>query len=137
MPAHSRARRAARRRRVSFQYGRERTAFGLQPLRYLFRLAEHAEHVLAEDLADVGVAVPALEELGGQQRVRRHVVEILDRLGDAVEVAADADVLDPGDLLDVIDVVGDVSNRGGRRRVGGGPLVHARLYDGRVWVDRF
>jgi hypothetical protein len=50
----------------------------------------------AEDLQDVGVGVAALEQLRGQVRILRHVIEVLDRLGDAVEVAADADVIDAG-----------------------------------------
>ena len=46
-----------------------------------------------------------------------------DRLGDAVEVAADADVVDAGDLAHVLDVVGDLRQRRLRRRVRRSPCL--------------
>ena len=60
----------------------------------------------------VGPAAPA--QLGEQGGVAAHVLQAGGQLVDAVEVAAEADVLDAGDLADVLDVVGDLRQRGPR-----------------------
>ena len=70
-------------------------------------------------------------QLGEQGRVRTHVPEAVGQLVDAVEVAADPDVLDAGDLADVVHVVGHLAERGvragrsarHRRRAGDGGRV--------------
>jgi hypothetical protein len=99
----------------------------LQPLRDLLGLAHHAQDVEAENLLDIALRVAALEQFRGQQRILRHVIELLHDLRDAVEVAADADVIDARDFADVIDMIGDVCDARARRRIGRRPLVHAGL----------
>src|SRR5215207_24747 len=72
------------------------------------RVAEGPQDVAAEDLADVGIGVAAPQQLVGEAGEARDVLEADWPGGDAVEVGADADVVDAGDLGDVVDVVGDV-----------------------------
>ena len=67
--------------------------------------------------------VAAAQQLGEESRVLADVLEPGDDVGDAVEVAADADVIDAGDLADVIDVVGDLRQR--RLRARDWPCRHA------------
>ena len=76
----------------------------------------------------VVVLVAAAEELGGERRILRDVFESLDDAGDAVEVAAETDVIDAGDLPDVIDVVGGVGDRRARGGVGFRPRCRARVF---------
>ena len=71
----------------------------------------------AEDLLDVLVLVAAPEQFRRERRVFRDILETRTTLRDAVEVAAEADVIDAGDLADVIDVIGGVGERGARRRI--------------------
>ena len=73
---------------------------------------------------DVGLGVTASEQLFGQAGIRGDVLQADGPLRDAVEVGADADVVDPGDLDDVVDMVGDVLDRAARQL---GALVRTRL----------
>ncbi len=57
---------------------------------------------------------PRPQQLGDQVRVAGDVVEVVRGERGAVEVAADADVVDAGDLAHVVEVVGD-RGRGGHR----------------------
>ena len=60
---------------------------------------------------DVRLGVAAFQQLLGQSGVVRNVLEADRPGGDPVEVGADADVVDAGDLDDVVDVIGDVGDR--------------------------
>ena len=77
-------------------------------LRDLAGLTEGAEDVPAEDLVDVGLGVAAAEQFVGQPGEVGDVFQADRPSIDAVEVRADADVVDPRDLDEVVDVVGDV-----------------------------
>ena len=96
--------------------GRRRT-LALQALRDLLGLCEDAQHVAARELLEVGVAPAAPRQLGEECRILRDVLEPDDGLGDAVEVAADADVIDARDLAHVLDRVRDVGDRRRRPRM--------------------
>ena len=71
-----------------------------------FCLPHHAQHVqprnffMSSSDQPRGAAPPSAPGISRRPRAPRRDV-------DAVEVAADADVIDAGDLPDVIDVVGD------------------------------
>src|SRR5206468_9622051 len=77
---------------------------------------EDTEEVLAEDLQDLVVLVATLHELEGDLRQALDAAETVGDRVDAVEVGAEADVIDPRDLHDVIDVVGDDRDRHLRQR---------------------
>ena len=67
----------------------------------------------------VGVAPAAADELGEEVGVLRHVLQADRPFADAVEVAADADVVDARHLADVVDVVGHLGERRLRERLRG------------------
>src|SRR5262245_3690802 len=77
----------------------------------LLRLAQHAEEVAAEDLHQLLLPVAAVEQRLRQVRIAADILQLARSAVDAVEVAADADVVDAGNLDDVVDVVGDVVHR--------------------------
>ena len=72
-------------------------------------LAQHAQHVAAGELGEVLVAPAAADQLGEQQwdspgrRQARRACH-----ANAVEVAADPDMVVAGDLGDMLDMVGDL-----------------------------
>ncbi len=70
-----------------------------------FRGLHHPQDVQPEDLLDLVVRVAAAQQFRGQRRILRDVLHALRHAGDAVEVAAEPDVVDARDLLDVIDMV--------------------------------
>src|SRR5882724_1802444 len=72
---------------------------------------EHAEDVAAEDLREVRLPISTGAERRGQRRQLRHVLEARRRARDAVEVAAETDVVDPGHAGDVLDVVDEPRQR--------------------------
>jgi len=72
----------------------------------LLDLAEEAEGVFAEDFADVGVGVTLLQEGFGDLGEMRGVFHAEGHHG-AVEVGAQADMIDAGDFYGVIDVLDD------------------------------
>ena len=66
----------------------------------------HPQQVGAQDLADVGVAVAAPLQAGDQVRVVGHRAQALGQLAaDAVEVRADADMVDAHHLHRMVDLV--------------------------------
>ena len=69
------------------------------------RLREHAQRVLAEDLADRVVGPAARHEAGAQVREARHVFRAFGQERHTVEVGAEADVIDARDARHVLDVV--------------------------------
>src|SRR5436309_7486726 len=92
----------------SLEHHRRWTTLSLQPRRHLFRLPHDAQDVESENFAEIGFRVPAPEKLRRERRILRDIVESLHRLRDAVEVASDADVIDAGDLADVIHMIRDL-----------------------------
>src|SRR5437867_8891975 len=93
----------------------------LEARRDLLCRTQHPQYVAAGKLSKVGFAPPAPGELGEQRRIGRHVLESDDVLVDPVEVAADSDMIHAGDLLHVLDCVGDVGNGRLRPRMGRTP----------------
>src|SRR5439155_10824996 len=77
---------------VCLEERRGRSALCLQAPGNLLDLAPDPQDVLSRDLLDVRVRVAAAQQLRGQRRILRHVVEPEHDLGDPVEVAAEADV---------------------------------------------
>ena len=69
------------------------------------------QDVAARELGEVLVAPAAPDELGEEPRVAGHVLEPLGPGVVAVVVAAEADVIDAGDLAHVVDVVGHLGDR--------------------------
>jgi len=86
-----------------------------QPIGVDLSTAEHAQQVFAGELAQIGIAPATPNELGEERRVLGYIFQplhqVLVRLS-AVEVGANADVVDPRDFADVLDVVRDVFYRG-------------------------
>src|SRR5207253_7261986 len=87
-------------------------------------LPQHAEDVATGDLPQVLVRVAAIPKLLEERRVARDVLEPVRYRLHAVEVAPDAGRLDPGDVADVVDVIGDICQGRGRGRLGCEPRVH-------------
>ena len=86
-------------------------------------IVEEAEGVFAEDFADVGIGVALLEEgfgdlgeMGGVFHAEWH--------GGAIEVGAEADMIDAGDFYGVINVLDDF-----------GPVHAGELAGLHVFVD--
>src|SRR3954471_3548702 len=89
----------------------------LQALRHALRLREHTQHVAAGELREVRVAPAAARQLSDDRWILRHVLEASDRLLDAIEVAADADVIGPDDLSNMLNGVGNLADRRRRTRM--------------------
>ena len=70
-------------------------------------LVEEAEGVLTEDLADVGIGVAPLEEGFGNLGKMGGIFHAEGHHG-AIEIGAEADMIDAGDLHGVINVVDDL-----------------------------
>src|SRR5699024_8843905 len=88
----------------------------------------HAQHVPTGEVGQLVVAPAATRQFLEQGGVLVDAVQALGSGADAVEIAADADALDTGDLADVFDVVGDLGDGGMRSRVCLLPFVHG-LFD--------
>ena len=58
---------------------------------------------------NVGLGIAAAQQLLGQTRIARDVVEPDGPHRDAVEVGADADMIDARDLHQVVDMIGHVA----------------------------
>ncbi len=89
----------------------------LQPLRDRLGLRQGAQYVLAGELAQIGVAPATADQLREECRIRGLVLET-DRkvVVSAVEVGTDANMVNAGNLPDVINAVGDVIERRQRAR---------------------
>ena len=85
----------------------------------VFDGAHDAEEVAAVDFLDVVGGVAGLEEGAGEGGELVVGVEAGGYAGDAVEVGADADVVDAADLHGVVDLGEDVLEGGGRDTGGG------------------
>src|SRR5215470_14782350 len=109
---------------------------GLKTAGGRFDLAHDAKDVSIGNLPDVVVAVAAAQELGDELRVAGHVLEADDNGSDAVEVPAEPDVFDARDLPDVVDVIGDLRQRGAWRRIEPPPVDHRGVHGGLVVVER-
>ncbi len=77
-----------------------------QPPGHVAGLAERPQNVAAENLVHVGLGITAAQQLLGEPGVRGNVLQALGPARDAVEVGADSYVADPGDLDNVVDVIG-------------------------------
>src|SRR5262249_45407720 len=80
-------------------------------------LRQHAQHVLAEDLADVCGGEAARPPPARDEGALRHALEPVGAAGDGVEVAPEASVIDPGHACDMLDVIdhfrrGDLGHAG-------------------------
>ena len=79
------------------------------PLRACWhRVPEHLENRLL---------VAAIEQLLRDDRILRHVFELRRQRRNAVVVGSEADVIDPRDLDDMIDVIDDVMHAAARDRM--------------------
>src|SRR5262249_19736929 len=105
-----------------------------EPLGHLPRLAEGAEDVASKDLVDVGLGITPLQQLLGEPGVAGDVLQAGGPGGDAVEVGAEADVVDPCGPDDVVDVVGDVGHGPAGQRVALEPGGERAGVGGRVAV---
>src|SRR5579864_3516953 len=78
-------------------------------------LFEYPQHIAAKNLLDIASAVAAIEQgLRDLGQVSRGVDALWGCPGDAIEVRAQAKVVNPRDLGDVIDLI----NQGLQRRAG-------------------
>jgi hypothetical protein len=75
---------------------------------------QDAKDVAAGEGAAVRLRPAAAHQFGEQGRIGADVLQALGDFCGAVEVTADADVLDPCDGSNVLDVVGDLAERGTR-----------------------
>jgi hypothetical protein len=66
---------------------------------------EDADEVAAEDLYNIGLFIAAPEEFLCYERVGRHIVELLRRRLDAIEVRAEAYVVGADHPDDVVDMI--------------------------------
>ena len=107
----------------------------LQSRGHCFRLLHHAQHVQAGKLFQFVVRVSAADQLFEELRIVGDAFESGRRRGDAVEVAADADVIGAGDLHDVLDVIGNVGDRRARCGVRGVPLRERVLHFHRIAAE--
>jgi hypothetical protein len=71
-----------------------------------FHLAQHAQEVSARELREVFVAPAAQREFREQVRVHRDIGEAFGEPERAVEISADADVVDARDVDGVADGAG-------------------------------
>src|SRR5207245_428912 len=83
---------------------------------------QDAHGVVPGQFAEVGRGPAAVEQFGEQVRVAGNVAQVGRGVLDAVEVAAEADVVDAGDLSHVVKVIGDDRRARLGPRVGGGEL---------------
>src|SRR5699024_3705720 len=101
-----------------------RSFLGLQFPGDAVRLTHHAQHVPTGEVGQLVVAPAAARQLFEQSGILVDAVQAVGRRADAVEVAADTDAFDTGDLADVLDVIGDLGDGGMRTRVRLLPFVH-------------
>src|SRR5205085_5000302 len=78
---------------------------------------QSSEDVQAVDLLNLFGCVAAVQQCLCDERIARYVVELLGQRADAVEVGAQSDVIDPGRLHNVIDMIDDGVNRAPRQGV--------------------
>jgi len=90
----------------------------------LFVVVHDPEDVVPTKPIEVVLGPVARGQRLEQQRVRRHVVQVAGHQRRAAVVPADSDVVDPGHVSDVIDVVGDVVDGHHRRRIGSTAVLH-------------
>ena len=74
-------------------------------------LLEYPDKVLAEHFADVGFAVTAVKQSLRDRRIGADVFELRWQHRDSVEIRTKTDMVDTGDLDNVINVVEHVVNR--------------------------
>ncbi len=98
----------------------------LQLLRHLFRPRHRTQQVFAGDLGEIRIAPAAARKFDEQRRILVDTFETGRCDRNAVEVRAEADVIYARDLADVIDVIGDIGDRDGRRRMPGIPFRQRR-----------
>ena len=75
------------------------------------RVAQHAQDIQSSHLFHVCLSPTASQQFRDQIRKFRDVFQTIGHFRDAVEIGADADVIDTGDLPDMIDVIGDLLER--------------------------
>ena len=68
--------------------------------------AQHAQHVAAGDLFEVGLGIAAPRQFGEQRGIARNVAHPLRRRGHAVKIAAQPDMVHADARRDVIDMIG-------------------------------
>ncbi len=85
--------------------------------RLTFSASARPHEVPAEHLVNLFLRVTAVEQELCDERITRHVLHLCGEFWYAVEVGADAGVVDAGHLHDVVDVVHDVAHVAGRVRV--------------------
>ena len=90
---------------------------GAQSLGNLFRCRHDTQHVFARELGHVGIRPAAAHQPFQQRRISIHAGQPHGRVSNPVEIRAQADMIDARHLLDVIDMVGDLRQRGCRARV--------------------
>src|SRR3984957_15827435 len=100
----------ARRRLARLEY-RPRCLLRAHRRRNVLAVGHDPQHVGPGELRDVAVAPAAAHELGQQVRILIDALETARRIGNAVEIRAESDMVDAGHLPDVIDMIGDLRER--------------------------
>ena len=68
----------------------------------LFGTAHDSQDVAAHQQMNLTGLVSSVEQFLSDDRVRRHVVQLPRRFSDAIEIGAEADMLDPRHFDDVV-----------------------------------
>src|SRR5438132_2823878 len=79
-----------------------------------FRLPHHPQDVAASQPRAVLLAPAPLQQFCDERRVTRHIAQAVREVLGAVEIPADTDVIQPRHLADMLDMVGDLGERGAR-----------------------
>src|SRR4051812_28334677 len=75
-----------------------------QFLRDILVRTKDPEDITPQNFMDGLAFVPAIQKFLGDVRITGHVFELVGRCADAVVIRAQAGMLDPGDLNDVLEV---------------------------------
>lgn len=99
-------------------------------------LPQGAEQIAAGELGEVAIAPAAAHQFDEDERVIFNAVDAFREKIDAVEIAANADVIAPGDAGDMFNVIRDISDIDARARVGFAPGRNAGGDGGGIgWVQ--
>src|SRR5258708_2129396 len=91
-----------------------RSRRALQPHAYLLRGRHGAQQIFPRQLGDVRIAPASAHQLLEQRRVAIDALEPDRCVGYTVEIGSQANMIDTGDLANMLDMIGDLSKR--RRR---------------------
>jgi hypothetical protein len=95
--------------------------------RRIFHSAHHSEYILSGKTAEIVAAPVSRHKFFDQRRIPADVFEPVWQMWGAVEVAADADVVDACRVAGVLDMVGDIAYGRARFRMLEEPRRHRIL----------